>query len=189
MNSRRLGIQMHTTQAQTNIDFEVEVGADKGTQPSAETQIDFQTKPQPEAAAEKKIEHILIIDDDELQVEVLSHNFISQGYRVSIAHNCSAGREKAAELSPDLILLDIGLPDGDGLDICSELCDDPTTSEIPVVVVSGQDNNDVVRQARKAGCHYFVRKPYDPNALLVLAKSAIQEGGAWKTPYPRTSTP
>ena len=71
-------------------------------------------------------------------------------------------------------MLDVKLPDADGLDLCEQLVDDQTTSEIPVIIVSGCDERDIIRPCA-AGCHYFVRKPYDPNALLALIEWALDE--------------
>lgn len=128
---------------------------------------------------EKQLEHILIIDDDYEQVEALAYRFKKLGYRISTATTCEEGITQAIKLRPDLILLDIRLPDGDGLETCSRFSDDEATAEIPVIIVSATDDADVVRRARSAGCQYYVRKPYDPNALLTLVKSAIAESQGW----------
>ena len=133
----------------------------------------------PCAVIEKAPDHILVIDDDESQVTALSHSLMSLGYRVSVASTCADGIRIAYSDRPDLVLLDIKLPDGDGLDMCSKFNDDPETADVPVIVVSGSDRPDIVRQARSVGCHYFVRKPYDPNALLILAQNAIFESRDW----------
>ena len=124
-------------------------------------------------------DHILIIDDDETQVTTLSHSLMTLGYRISVAGNRSDGVRLALSDRPDLILLDIKLPDGNGLDICSEFNDDPETADVPVIIVSGDDRPNVVRKARASGCHYFVHKPFDPNALLILAQNAIAESRDW----------
>lgn len=131
------------------------------------------------ATIEKTPDHILIIDDDESQVTVLSHSLMSLGYRISVATNRSDGVQLALSDRPDLILLDIKLPDGNGLDICSLLNDEPETTSIPVIIVSGDDRPNIVRKARASGCHYFVHKPFDPNALLILAQNAITESRDW----------
>jgi len=123
----------------------------------------------------ERLEHILVIDDDATQTEVLSHLLAKQGYRVSIASTCGEGYAKANSEKVDLILLDIGMPDGNGLDVCSEFSDGETTSGIPVIIVSGMEEPSVVRRARAAGCHFYLRKPFDPNALLLLAQNAIAE--------------
>ena len=75
----------------------------------------------------------------------------------------------------DLVLLDLGLPDTSGLKVCQRLVDDPATSDIPIIVLSGIQKPDIIRSSRSAGCRYYVRKPYDPNALLVLIDRAIEE--------------
>jgi len=124
-------------------------------------------------------DHILIIDDDESQVAALSHSLMSLGYRISVASNQSDGVQTALSETPDLILLDIKLPDGSGLDVCSQLSDDPETADVPVIIVSGDDRPNIVRKARASGCHYFVHKPFDPNALLILAQNAIAESRDW----------
>lgn len=127
----------------------------------------------------EKVDHILVIDDDVTQAEVLSHLLEKQGYRVSTAATCSDGFEKARNEPIELILLDIGLPDGDGLEMCSAFTDGEQTAGVPVIIVSGTDTPGVVRKARAAGCQYYVRKPYDPNALLLLVQDSISESGSW----------
>jgi CheY-like chemotaxis protein len=85
------------------------------------------------------------------------------------------GLQLARAEHPDLILLDIRLPDIDGLSVCHVLNDDPETCDIPIIVLSGMERPDIIRRTRSAGCHYFLRKPYDPNALLMLAQAAIDD--------------
>jgi CheY-like chemotaxis protein len=72
-----------------------------------------------------------------------------------------------------LILLDLRLPDLDGFTLCRELVDAPETCDIPVIILSGMERPDIIRRCRAAGSQYFVRKPYDPNALLVLIHEAL----------------
>jgi FixJ family two-component response regulator len=53
--------------------------------------------------------------------------------------------------------------------------DDAATCLIPIILISGQGDPSVVRRSRLAGCRYFVRKPYDPSALLLLARTAMED--------------
>src|SRR5690606_19502184 len=99
-----------------------------------------------------------------------------QGFNTLVAHSGRQALELAKLKRPDCITLDLGLPDVDGFELCQQLVDDEITSEIPVIIVSGRDTQDIIRRARAAGCHFFVRKPYDPNALLALIRRAIEEG-------------
>lgn len=133
----------------------------------------------PVEAVEAPRQRILIIDDDRDQVEPLAFSFRRQGFDVSTAHSLAAGRTAVGLIRPHLVIADIGLPDGDGLDFCKQLADQSETCEIPVIILSGSDRSDVVRNARLAGCQFFLRKPYDPNALLLLALNALSDGPAW----------
>ncbi len=131
---------------------------------------------QPLAVAEEpQPEKILIVDDDESIVEVLSHRLSTQGFQPLAAHTGDAGLQRARHDHPSLILLDLRLPDMDGLTICQELVDSAETWDIPVIIVTGRDDPDIVRQCRAAGCRFFVHKPYDPNALLILIRQALQD--------------
>lgn len=119
---------------------------------------------------------ILIVDDDLTQVESLSHRLRKQGFQTFLAHEGRVGLRKAREHRPDLVLLDLRLPDIDGYSVCEELVDSPDTCDIPIIIVSGSDQEDVVRCSRAAGCRFYVGKPYDPNVLLTLIEHTLQRG-------------
>ena len=122
---------------------------------------------------------ILIVDDDEALTEVLSIRLQRQGFETTTANSGEDGLAKARSQRPALVVLDLRLPDMDGFSICQELADSPETCTIPVIILSGMDRPDILRRARAAGCSYFVHKPYDPNALLLLIREAIGEADAW----------
>ena len=118
---------------------------------------------------------VLIIDDDEAMAEVLAARLTQQGFATLTAHAGQEGLGLAISRRPDVILLDLRLPDCDGFDLCAELDDSPETMGTPIIVLSGMARPDVIRRSRAAGCRYYVRKPYDPNALLLLIQQAIRE--------------
>ena len=132
----------------------------------------------PVDAAQRR-QSILVVDDDHGQVDALTFRLNQQGYRTFAAESGRYGLEVAAEQQPDLILLDLRLPDTNGFDVCNELSERPETCFIPVIIVSGMERPDIIRHTRAAGCRYFVRKPYDPNALLILIEQAIAEAESW----------
>lgn len=121
---------------------------------------------------------ILVIDDDTVLAEILSRRLSQQGFATKTADSGAAGLALARSEHPDLILLDLRLPDTDGFSICEELADSSDTCNIPVIILTGMEQPDIIRRSRLAGCYYFVRKPYDPNALLVLIRQAIEEAEA-----------
>jgi DNA-binding response OmpR family regulator len=143
---------------------------------------DFATFEQPQLApvVVDRPQTVLIIDDDDTLSEVLCHRLTKQGLRTMAAYSGEVGLAKAKAEPPSAIVLDLGLPDADGLTICEQLADAPETCSVPVLILSGKEQPGLVRRCRAAGCHYFLRKPYDPNALLVLIRQAIRDAtGQW----------
>lgn len=125
-------------------------------------------------------QRILVVEDDETLSEPLAYRLRSQGYEVSVAATGQDGWQLAVSERPDLILLDLRLPDMDGFTLCAEFADCSDTSHIPVIILSGMERPDIIRRCRAAGSQYFVRKPYDPNALLVLIRNALDEAQRWQ---------
>ncbi len=138
-----------------------------------------ETELQPEKSDNANDQVILLIEDDLDQQLVLIHRLESQGFQAIPASSASRGMELARSVRPDLILLDVNLPDQDGFDLCGQLADDAELSCVPVIMLSGAERPNAVRQARQSGSQFFVRKPYDPNALLVLIQNALREGDSW----------
>jgi DNA-binding response OmpR family regulator len=117
---------------------------------------------------------ILVVDDEADQVEALSYRLRKLGYDAAAASSGEQALESATSVVPDLILLDLGLPDLNGFDVCQQLGDNATTCGVPVIILSGMETDDVVRRARSAGCAYYLRKPYDPNVLLTLIQNTLE---------------
>ncbi|MCX7427564.1 MAG: response regulator [Planctomycetia bacterium] len=138
-------------------------------------------QPTPQFAPVGHRQSILVVDDDEALADVLSRRLSQQGFATKTAESGAEGLALARSGHPDLILLDLRLPDTDGFAICEELADSAETCNIPIIILSGMEQPDIIRRSRLAGCHYFVRKPYDPNALLVLIRQAIEEANGWNT--------
>jgi CheY-like chemotaxis protein len=141
---------------------------------TAETFEELAPQPDPVESPQS----ILIIEDDDGQREALSHRLTKLGYEVRLAERGCEGLSMARQDPPHLVLLDLRLPDVEGFTLGEQLADDPVTCGVPVIALSGMERPDIIRRTRAAGCHYFVRKPYDPNALLVLIRSAIEESRA-----------
>ncbi len=139
--------------------------------------VEVLEKPQPADSEKVTRQTILLVDDDEILLDVLSRRLGQHGFDISTADSGEAGLARARSDRPALIVLDLRLPDRDGFDICRELDDSPDTCGIPVIILSGMTRPDIIRRSRQVGCQYFVRKPYDPNALLVLIRQAIEESG------------
>lgn len=134
---------------------------------------------QPAEAETERPGKILIIDDDAALADVLSQRLQSQGFRTLTADSGRAGLDTARCEVPSLVVLDLCLPDIDGFSVCEQLADAPETCGIPVIILSGLQRPDILRRCRAVGCHYFLRKPYDPNVLLTLVRQAIEDTRGW----------
>lgn len=124
-------------------------------------------------------QEILIIDDDDVMADLLGQRLGRQGYEIKVAASGEEGLALARRCMPSLVLLDLRLPDADGFNICQQLADSAETCAIPIIILSAMERPDIIRRSRAAGCQYYVRKPYDPNALLILVQHAIGENKAW----------
>jgi CheY-like chemotaxis protein len=109
---------------------------------------------------------VLVVDDDPEIVTFLSTLLELEGIESSVATSAAAALEQVQQGRPDLVLLDIAMPDRDGIDLCKELKSDPRTAEVPVFVVSARPGKDVVERALAAGAEEFIRKPFE-NAELI----------------------
>lgn len=117
---------------------------------------------------------ILIVDDDESQRLTLSYRLERLGFETQTVGSGLEGLRLAQHHHPDLVILDVRLPDMDGLSVCERINDNAETCCIPVLILSGMDRQDIVRRARAAGCRYFLRKPYDPNVLLMVIEQLLK---------------
>jgi DNA-binding response OmpR family regulator len=118
---------------------------------------------------------ILIVDDDEDQVSLLDYRLQRLGFNTLFARRGNEAVASAKSAHPDLILLDVRLPDVDGLSVCLEITDGAETCDIPVIIVSGVDTPNIVRDSRAAGCQFYVHKPYDPNVLFALIQQSLSD--------------
>ena len=140
-----------------------------------------ETTPEVESrkAGEDRPRRVLVVDDDEGQVLALRHRLERLGYEVVSALTGRRAVALARETAPDLVLLDLRLPDATGFEVCEDLVDSPSTCGTPIIILSAMEGPDIVRQARRVGCAFYVRKPYDPNVLLTLIEHALQQERDW----------
>jgi DNA-binding response OmpR family regulator len=118
---------------------------------------------------------VLIVDDDQDLAESVALGLNRQGFITTLADRADLGLALARSDRPDVILLDYGLPDMDGFAVCQQLEENRTTASIPVIMLSGSVEDEMIRRARAAGCHFYLQKPYDPNALLTLIDLVLSD--------------
>jgi two-component system KDP operon response regulator KdpE len=114
---------------------------------------------------------ILIIDDEEQIRKMLEITLTSNNYMVTEAATGNEGLIRASNHPPDLILLDLGLPDRDGMTILKELRDWHTG---PIIILSVQNREDVIIEALDKGANDYLSKPFRTGELLARIRSALR---------------
>ncbi len=109
---------------------------------------------------------ILIVDDNPVNVKLLEHFLKSRGYRTLSAYNGQEGRGLAKEKRPDLILLDIMMPGENGFDTCILLKRDPATNDIPVIFLSGMNDENSQEKGLKLGAVDYIAKPFKEEEVI-----------------------
>lgn len=116
---------------------------------------------------------VLVVDDDPEIVTFLATLLELEGIDSQVATSAAAALEKLEHMHPSLVLLDIAMPDRDGLDLCRELKKDPRTRDVPVFVVSARPGRDVVERALAAGAEEFIRKPFENQTLIARIRERL----------------
>lgn len=111
---------------------------------------------------------VLVVDDDPDLLCAMSIRLKASGYKTVVAGDASSAIRVAQEEKPDLILLDLGLPDGDGFSVMRKLKASPALSTIPVIVVTARDPMNNLQAAYKAGATAFFQKPFRNELLLSI---------------------
>ena len=115
---------------------------------------------------------ILIVDDTETNIDILLD--LLNEYDVIVAISGKSALEVAFEENPDLILLDIMMPDMDGYEVCEKLKSNESTKDIPVVFITAKTDEDSIEKAYEVGGIDYVSKPFKPRELIARVKTQIK---------------
>ncbi len=123
---------------------------------------------------ESKKPKVLIVDDEEKNLKLMSAILMNYGYGYETAKNGIEALEKAKTFSPDLIFLDVMMPEMDGYEACKKLKQDQLTKHIPVVMVTALADRDSRIKGLEAGANDFLTKPVDSTELMVRARNLLK---------------
>jgi len=117
------------------------------------------------------VTRVLVVDDDAALLRALAINLRARGYDVSVAATGREALDTLARAHPDVVVLDLGLPDLDGLDVLRGI---RGWNEVPVVVLSARTTSDEKVDALDAGADDYVTKPFEMNELLARLRAAVR---------------
>jgi CheY-like chemotaxis protein len=116
--------------------------------------------------------HIVIVEDDEFLIDLLAKNFSGEDFVVEKAMNGKEGIDKIKQIKPDLVLLDLLLPDVNGVDfdgfkVLSEIKNDPEIAATPVVILSNLDQKEQIEKGVKLGAaDYLIKSQFTTEEII-----------------------
>ena len=121
---------------------------------------------------------ILIVEDNRELLKTLRMQLRDEGYRVVGAEDCVQAITLARQERPDVILLDLGLPAGDGFTVIKRLAKFHHANEIPIIVITGQPKEEYEQQALEAGAVAYLTKPFEIEQLLAAIRETLGESNS-----------
>lgn len=126
-------------------------------------------RPDPERSPARRA---LVVEDGPADAELAAALLVAAGWAVAQAPSLQAAEQVLAQSPCDLVLLDLKLPDGDGLTLAAQLAADPAR-RVPVVAVTALPEGEAPPRARAAGCAAFLPKPLTPAGLAAALRTAV----------------
>ena len=120
---------------------------------------------------------VLVVEDDHVIRELLVVNLKMEGHEAVIAVDGNEALAAVATQHPDVILLDMMLPNLDGWEVTARLKADGQTQAIPIVALSARAMQADIERGHELGVDYYITKPFDPIDLMKLVDSLVAEGG------------
>lgn len=114
---------------------------------------------------------LLVVEDEPAFARLISLSLSREGFDVRVASNGEDALDLAAEHHPDAVILDLGLPGADGLDVLDDL---RGWSDVPVVVVTGQQTTEAIRRGLDRGADDYVTKPFAPAELAARVRAVLR---------------
>ena len=133
---------------------------------------------------------VLVVDDDPVILKLLEVNFEMEGFQVVRAADGAEGLERAREVRPDIVVLDVMMPRMTGYEVAKALREDDGTAHIPIIFVTARAQSSDVERGMELGVEDYVTKPFDPLDLidrvntLLARRDADADGDPPREPVP-----
>ena len=125
---------------------------------------------------------ILIVEDERDIVELLRYNLRQENFKVDTVRNGADALQRAVDKPPDLILLDLMLPEVDGLIVCRLLKNDPRTKNIPIVMLTAKDEESDRVAGLELGADDYITKPFSPREVVLRINAVLRRLNASNQP-------
>ncbi|HEY3098440.1 MAG TPA: response regulator transcription factor [Methylomirabilota bacterium] len=130
------------------------------------------------AAARQQQGRVLVVEDERDVADLIRYNLTKEGYEVVVAPTGSDALKQAREVHPDLVLLDIMVPQLNGWEVCRRLKQDAETKNIPVIMVTGRVEEGDKVLGFEMGADDYVTKPFSPRELVARIRAVARRGRA-----------
>ena len=117
---------------------------------------------------------ILIVEDEEDVMELIRYNLAKEGFNCDAAYNGQEALKKTQAMLPDLVLLDLMLPEVDGLEVCKRLKSSPQTEHIPIVMVTAKSDEADIITGLELGADDYITKPFSPKVLVARVRAVLR---------------
>lgn len=117
---------------------------------------------------------ILVVDDEQDLLDLIEYNLRQEGYDVIKAENGREGIQMAKEHMPDLVLLDIMMPQMDGIEVCDKMREDSTLSHIPIIFLTARSDEKTEIEGLNKGADDFITKPISTTKLVSRIKAVLR---------------
>ncbi len=116
---------------------------------------------------------VLVIDDEPEITDIVETFLTEAGYQVAVENSSRNAVQKAHQFRPEVIILDIMMPEIDGYQICQDIKKDPAMANVPIIFLTGKDRNDDMGRSFKSGGDMFIKKPFSCERLLEIVNLVV----------------
>ncbi len=125
---------------------------------------------------------ILAVDDENDVLLIIKTALLSEGFEVKTASGGADGLSIAREFQPDLVILDVMMPEMTGFDVLKEMRQVPALKQVPVIMLTGVADKEKIREAIDVGVTYYIVKPFEFHDLISKVKLAISDSESTQVP-------
>ena len=123
---------------------------------------------------------VAVIEDNQINIDLIRYQLNVEGFEVFIEKTGEKGLKMIKNQEPDLILLDVGLPDIDGFELCRNLRSDEMTKDYPIIMLTARAEDSDRIEALKLGADDYITKPYNAEELILRIKNLLKRTEKYK---------